>query len=102
MLRSVATPARAVGVHDDNAPATVLGLPFKRLLACPGRRSGPERLVCGWVARCASPALRIVGLAAYLGHDGVLDAAQVLRNVRLSRDTDEHWALALAADTNRP
>src|SRR5918995_3422136 len=86
---------RSVGVHDDGIPAAVLGFPLERLLPRSGRRGSPERVVPGRALGCGTSAFRVARLAAYLGDDGVLDAAQVLGDLRLARDTDEHRALAL-------
>src|SRR5262245_50975508 len=55
-----AHPSRGVGVHQDDAPRPVLGIPVERLLARSGYGSGPEPLAPRWSGRCtAGPPLKL-------------------------------------------
>ena len=56
MLRSAATPPRAVGVHDDDIPAPVLRLPLERPFAGSGRRA--DQNVCSAGGPSGAPPAR--------------------------------------------
>ena len=101
MLRSADDAARSVGVHRDDAPVAVLGVPVERLLARPRGRRGPERLARRAGCRRAA-GHRVVRLVADVGDDACSTPSRYGRRPPPARSRRRHGALALAADPTVP
>src|SRR6188472_3512632 len=98
-----AHPSRGVGVHQDDAPGPVLGVPVDRLLASTRRRGGPETPATRWGRRCAPRTPLELGIATVVEIVDLVsgDVAEVAVDSGRGTDADEDRPLALAANAHR-
>ena len=103
MLMSAATPRVASSFITTARQSPSSGPTRASARRRPSHDRDPERLSVRWSRSAGSGSLRVVRVAVVeIRHDVVLDTVEVALDVRRGADADEHRAVALAADANRP